>query len=57
MVWLQNTVVLMTLQHQTEQFQTVCVGRCQITHQCVKDVNFFSYGYQNLFVDMLLMDG
>lgn len=56
MVWLQNTVVLMTAALE-QQFQAVHVGRCQITHQCVKDVNFVSYGYQNLFVDMLLMDG
>lgn len=48
---------LMTLQHQTEQqFQAVHVGRCQITHQHVKDVHFISYGYQNLFVDILLID-
>lgn len=57
MVWLKNTVVLMTLQHQIEQqFQAVHVGRCQITHQCVKDINFVSYDYQNLSVDILLMD-
>lgn len=44
----------MTPQHLTEQqFQAVHVGRCQITHQHIKDVHFVSYGY---FVDILLMD-
>lgn len=57
MGWLQNTVVLMTPQHQTEQeFQAVHHSRCQITDQHIKDIHCVSYGYQNLILNILLMD-
>lgn len=57
MGWLQNTGVLMTPQHQTEQeFQAVHLGRCQIKLQHVKDIHCVSYSYQNLLLNILLMD-
>lgn len=37
-----------------QQFQAVHIGRCQITYRLVKDVYSVSYGYQNLFVDILV---
>lgn len=57
MGWLQKTVVFMTPQHQTEQeVQADHLGRCQITHQHVKDVHCINFGYQNLLLNILLMD-